>query len=71
MRREFKVYLGLTLLNAIFIFVLFNLTSLIRIILISNNLNIVVLILTLVLSIIASFILYIILLIITKIGNKK
>ncbi|MDT7886331.1 MAG: hypothetical protein RQ968_03050 [Thermoproteota archaeon] len=69
MNKGFKIYLGLTLLNAIFVFVLFNLASLIRVIL-NNNLSLPVLVLTITLTIIASVILYI-LMVIIRAGERK
>jgi glucan phosphoethanolaminetransferase (alkaline phosphatase superfamily) len=69
MSKGFKIYLGLTLLNAIFVFVLFNLASLIRVIL-NNNLSLPVLVLTITLTIIASVILYI-LMVIIRAGERK
>jgi uncharacterized membrane protein YjjP (DUF1212 family) len=69
MSKGFKIYLGLTLLNAIFVFVLLNLASLIRVIL-NNNLSLPVLILTIILTIIASVILYI-LMVIIRAGERK
>jgi glucan phosphoethanolaminetransferase (alkaline phosphatase superfamily) len=69
MSKGFKIYLGLTLLNAIFVFVLFNLASLIRVIL-NNNLSLPVLVITITLTIIASVILYI-LMVIIRAGERK
>jgi glucan phosphoethanolaminetransferase (alkaline phosphatase superfamily) len=69
MNKGFKIYLGLTLLNAIFVFVLFNLASLIRVIL-NNNLSLPVLVLTITLTMIASVILYI-LTVIIRAGERK
>jgi glucan phosphoethanolaminetransferase (alkaline phosphatase superfamily) len=69
MNKGFKIYLGLTLLNAIFVFVLFNLASLIRVIL-NNNLSLPVLVLTITLTIISSVILYI-LMVIIRAGERK
>jgi len=69
MNKGFKIYLGLTLLNAIFVFVLLNLASLIRVIL-NNNLSLPVLVLTITLTIIASVILYI-LMVIIRAGERK
>jgi uncharacterized membrane protein YjjP (DUF1212 family) len=69
MSKGFKIYLGLTLLNAIFVFVLLNLASLIRVIL-NNNLSLPVLVLTITLTIIASVILYI-LMVIIRAGERK
>jgi glucan phosphoethanolaminetransferase (alkaline phosphatase superfamily) len=69
MNKGFKIYLGLTLLNAIFVFVLFNLASLIRVIL-NNNLSLPVLVLTITLTIIASVILYI-LMVTIRAGERK
>jgi glucan phosphoethanolaminetransferase (alkaline phosphatase superfamily) len=69
MSKGFKIYLGLTLLNAIFVFVLFNLASLIRVIL-NNNLSLPVLILTIILTIIASIILYTLMVLIRESERK-
>jgi uncharacterized membrane protein len=69
MNKGFKIYLGLTLLNAIFVFVLFNLASLIRVIL-NNNLSLPVLVLTITLTIISFVILYI-LMVIIRAGERK